>query len=248
MAGCLQQCDDLVQQATAVLRGTSRTLLVQRVMTSACQLLGLLESASPPESKERQAAVAAQKVRLTELDREYREAASRDVQLVYTAGLLLGLGGIVLYATAVGSILARGGVSASSSAAIAGYAIAGAVGALVSIMSRVNEGTLALKFDLDLARGFVLLIGSMRAFIGMVFGLLAFFAVTSGFVKLFVLPASGSDERFYFLCAVAFLAGFSERWAQDTFTGGLTGRGARNQADPYAQSESARTPGGPQSR
>ena len=76
--------------------------------------------------------------------------------------------------------------------------------------------------------------------IGSVFGLLAFFMLTSKFVQVFDIPAQGSVQRFYFLCVIAFAAGFSERWAQDTLTGGPErARPREGPAAPAAKSRRA---------
>jgi hypothetical protein len=99
----------------------------------------------------------------------------------------------------------------------------------VSVIARVNSGSFAL--DVDVARGYTLFLGALRPVIGSIFGVLSYFALTSGFVEVFKLPKAESIERFYFICVIAFAAGFSERWAQDTLTGGLTGRG-RTPMDP----------------
>ncbi len=70
------------------------------------------------------------------------------------------------------------------------------------------------------ATGYTLFLGGVRPFLGSVFGLLSYFMLTSRFVQFFSVPDQGTSERFYFLCVIAFAAGFSERWAQDTLTGG----------------------------
>lgn len=57
------------------------------------------------------------------------------------------------------------------------------------------------------------------------------------------MPADRS-ERFYFLCVVAFLAGFSERWAQDTLTGGLAKRAAPTGSGPPAAAAESPKPTG----
>jgi hypothetical protein len=50
---------------------------------------------------------------------------------------------------------------------------------------------------------------------GAVFGLALYAAITSGLLDLFALP-SDPTQKFFFLLAVAFISGFSERFAEDT--------------------------------
>ena len=122
---------------------------------------------------------------------------------------------------------------------VIGCLVAGALGAVVSVIARINSGTFALDFDV--ARGYTLFLGALRPVIGSIFGLLAYCMLTSGFVDVFALPREGSIERFYFLCVIGFAAGFSERWAQDTLTGGLTGRG-RTKGESSGVAPPARAP------
>ena len=204
-----------------MLRGRSRRIAIQRVMTSACHLLSLVDARGEHPPQAHKASVAAEVRQLADVRRSYREAANGDAQLVYFAGMAVEIGALaLLYATA-GSILDKEGVHAST---IVGCLVAGALGAVVSVIARVNSGSFSL--DADIARGYTLFLGSVqvRRWIGSIFGLLIYFAVTSDFIQIFKVPADAT-EAFYFFSVLAFGAGFSERWAQDTLTGGLTGRG-----------------------
>ena len=69
---------------------------------------------------------------------------------------------------------------------IIGCLVAGALGAVVSVIARINSGTFDLDFDV--ARGYTLFLGALRPVIGSIFGLLAYFMLTSGFVDVFQLP------------------------------------------------------------
>ena len=217
----LHHCDELAIRAGEVLRGRSRRIVIQLVMTTACHLLSLIdargEGRDPAEHK---AAIASHQRELVELRHAYRQAANGDAQLVYFGGMVVGIALLALLYVVAGGILH--GDENIEDATIVGCLVAGAVGAVVSVIARVNSGSFSL--DVDVARGYTLFLGGLRPVIGSIFGLLSYFALTSGFVEIFKLPDE-SMKRFYFLCVIAFAAGFSERWAQDTLTGGLTGRG-----------------------
>jgi hypothetical protein len=219
IARALRHCDELAIRAGEVLRGRSRRIAIQLVMTSACHLLSLVDARGTNPPQTHRAAVAAELRQLADVRRSYRESANGDTQLVYFAGMAVGIGALALLYAAAGSILDNEGVHAST---IVGCLVAGAVGALVSVIARVNSGSFSL--DADVARGYTLFLGSLRPWIGSIFGLLIYFAVSSNFVQVFKVPSDDTDA-FYFYCVLAFVAGFSERWAQDTLTGGLTGRG-----------------------
>jgi hypothetical protein len=230
IARALHQCDELAIRACEVLRGRSRRICIQLVMTSACHLLALVDAQTRHrDPHDHKAAIAAELHDLAELRHDYRQAANGDAQLVYFGGMVVGIAGLALLYILAGGILQAN--ESIEDATIVGCLVAGAVGAVVSVIARVNSGSFAL--DSDVARGYTLFLGGLRPVIGSVFGLLSYFALTSGFVEIFKLPTADDTKRFYFLCVIAFAAGFSERWAQDTLTGGLTGRG-RDRDEPKA--------------
>ena len=239
IARALHHCDELAVRAGEVLRGRSRRIAVQLVMTSACHLLSLVDARGENPSHAHKAAVAAELREQAAIARSYRESANGDAQLVYFAGMAIGIAALGLLYLTAGSILDKEGVHAST---IVGCLVAGAVGAVVSVIARVNSGSFAL--DEDVARGYTLFLGSLRPWIGSIFGLLIYFAVTSDFVQVFQVPEDDT-EAFYFFCVLAFGAGFSERWAQDTLTGGLTGRGRdKGATTARAPAQVPKVPGG----
>jgi hypothetical protein len=238
IARALHHCDELAIRAGEVLRGRSRRIAIQLVMTSACHLLSLVDARGENPPQAHKSAVAAEVRALADVGRSYRESANGDAQLVYFAGMAMGIAALgVLYLLA-GSILDKEGVHAST---VVGCLVAGALGAIVSVIARVNSGSFSL--DTDIARGYTAFLGSLRPWIGSIFGLLIYFAVTSNFVQVFKVPDDETDA-FYFFCVLAFGAGFSERWAQDTLTGGLTGRGrAKDDAVAATAAKAGKKPG-----
>ncbi len=221
IARALHDCDELVARATEVLGGRNRRITIQLVMTSASHLLSLVDArGGRREDAAHKAAVVAERLEIAALRAYYRDAANGDAQLVYFLGMVVGITIlIVVYIVAQGVLLAEG----VEERTIIGCLVGGALGAIVSVIARINSGTFALDFDVG--RGQTLFLGSLRPFLGAVFGLLSYFMLTSDFVDVFSLPEEDPLKRFYFLCVIAFGAGFSERWAQDTLTGGLTGKG-----------------------
>ncbi len=226
IARALHQCDEIAVRASEVLRGRSRRICIQLVMTSACHLLSLVDARSQHTPQSRKEAVAAEIRELGEVRQSYREASNGDAQLVYFAGMALGIAALGLTYLALSNLLTAQDINRAT---VVGTLVAGGVGAVVSVIARVNSGSFAL--DSDVPRGYTLFLGSLRPWIGSVFGLLIYLAVESKFVQLFDVPKT-FPENLYSLCVLAFAAGFSERWAQDTLTGGLTGRGRAKQQQP----------------
>lgn len=89
----------------------------------------------------------------------------------------------------------------------------GALGAIVSVMERITRGK-RLDVDVDQTKVVKVLAGGFRPLIGAAFGA-ALFVLIRGHLLPLTLPPDDRTALFYF-GGLAFIAGFSERWAQDT--------------------------------
>jgi hypothetical protein len=83
---------------------------------------------------------------------------------------------------------------------------AGALGAMVSVLTRMRSNNFVLDYEVGRMAAFWL--GAIRPFIGAVFGLFIYFALQSELLQLQE-PAEG--KAFFFFTLLAFVAGFSER-------------------------------------
>ena len=95
-----------------------------------------------------------------------------------------------------------------------GVAVAGGVGALLSVMTRLTANN--LRVDPDAGPKLVLLAGSFRPVIGAIFAFVVYMFVEGGLIPIKV-TATGLSATYFFL-GIGFLAGFSERFAQDAVT------------------------------
>ena len=116
-----------------------------------------------------------------------------------------------------------------------GCVVAGGLGTVFSVVLRMTVGSFDVDYEMGPRR--LKLIGSFRPFIGAASGLALFFAAEAGILRLpnsFNPPEYG---KFYVLAFFAFLAGFSERFARDTFLGAEEDekRRARQPASGIAQ-------------
>ena len=211
IAALLHKCDELAVRARTVLTGLRKRICLELVMASASHLLSLVdERAAHGDAEKTKKAVAAETAHLKNVDGYYRDAANGQAQMVY-------FGGMGVTTVAVGALALIGGLFLSLPAIDDGefYATlsAGAGGALISVIQRINSG----KFDLDfdVGRPYLVFLGGLRPLMGAIFGLLVYFAVASAIVQLSPIP-DGGTARLYALIVLAFAAGFSERWAQDT--------------------------------
>jgi len=88
----------------------------------------------------------------------------------------------------------------------------GAIGAIISVMARVSQGE-RVDVDSDKSKMVTVLAGSFRPVIGAVFGAVLYVLICGGLLPLTV---PGGDQKCLFFAGLAFVAGFTERWAQDT--------------------------------
>lgn len=97
-------------------------------------------------------------------------------------------------------------------AAILVSVIAGGIGACISVMTRMTTGKLVL--DHRAPRWLLLKLGAFRVVIGATFGTALFFLLMGGILQMSG-PNTNDTEWIYFYAGLAFVAGFSERLAQD---------------------------------
>lgn len=237
----LHECDEIGIKASEVLVGKGRIVAMQLVMASAAHLLSLVDERSGhgTEAKTRRALVV-QRKELTHARKYFQQAANGEAQIVYVFGMTLGIGALGVLAALLEAFVGFGGIDGRE---LFGALIAGGLGALVSVMSRISGGRFSLASDFGAK--YPLFLGLLRPLIGSIFGLVIYFALASGLVEIFNLPKPGigqaaDNDRLYFYAAMAFLAGFSERWARDMLLGpsGL-GRGEERATEgPEAGHES----------
>jgi hypothetical protein len=220
IAEALHECDALAIKASEVLVGKARPIALQLVMASAGHLLSLVDERSAHGSTAKtKRAVTVQRRELGRTESYVRKAANGEAQIVYVFGMTLGVAGLALLTALIALFADPGRIDSRE---FFGCLLAGSLGALVSVMSRISSGRFLLASDFG-AR-YPLFLGILRPLIGSIFGLVIYFALASGLVKVFNLPEQGSGPRadnasLYFYAAMAFLAGFSERWARDMLLG-----------------------------
>jgi len=149
-----------------------------------------------------------------ELDRiaeNYEQAASREAQIVYLGGMLGGVLALCAITVPVGILLAASEVPVNLTTFF-GCLIAGALGALVSVVTRMSADKFHVRHEVG--RSYVQRVAAFRPFIGGVFGLLVYFALQGGLIRQLDVPEDPRD-RFAFFLVLAFAAGFSERLVKE---------------------------------
>jgi hypothetical protein len=94
--------------------------------------------------------------------------------------------------------------------------LAGGAGAVVSVMMRMTRDQLTLNYESGLPT--IRLLGVIRPLLGALFGGAIYLLLAGGLISISGAPKNPTD-LIYFYTGIAFIAGFSERWAQDVVTG-----------------------------
>jgi hypothetical protein len=211
VAAQLHRCDEIAIRAMQVLSGLRRRICLHLVMTSAAHLLSFVDARAAHESAED--VVKQEKDALDATHAYYCGAANGQAQIVYFVGMAAIAAALGIFALFGSWWIPLAGITDERE--FYGCIAAGAFGAVVSVVQRINSGHFDLTYDVG--RPYLAFLGGLRPLLGAGFGLILYFAVTSGLVDVFSIPDEGTERLFMFL-VLAFLAGFSERWAQDTLT------------------------------
>jgi hypothetical protein len=208
VASELHRCDELAVRANTVLTGVRQRICLELVVSCAAHLLSLVDGrAGPGHKATTAAALDRERDALGKVETYYREAANGQAELIYSGGI----------ATVMVAIAAFAAIWLTHSwAAPVAALVAGAVGAVVSVIQRINSGTFELNYDVGGPYAFFL--GGLRPLIGGAFGMAITFAFDGGLLHLPVAASASTNDRRVALLVLGFLAGFSERWAQDTLT------------------------------
>ena len=202
----LYRCDELGVRARIVLKGIRQRICLRLVMSSAAHLLALVDARAAHNDETKVAeTLEHERKALDETEEYYCQAANGQAQIVYFTGMIS--------VAAVISIVSALVLSFDWAGAVAAL-IAGSIGAVVSVIQRINSGHFELEYDVG--RPYAFFLGGLRPLIGGAFAIVIAFAFTSGILHLPLSSQHSDTDQRLALLVLSFLAGFSERWAQDT--------------------------------
>jgi hypothetical protein len=203
----LHRCDELGVRARIVLRGIRQRICLRLVMASAAHLLSLVDArAAHTDDTKIATALEEERAALDKAEAYYCTAANGQAQIVYFVGMVFTAAVISL----VTAICLTAGWAGSEYAAL----IAGGVGAVVSVVQRINAGQFDLEYDVG--RPYAFFLGGLRPLIGGAFALVIAFAFKSGVLHLPLSKTHTTSEEQFALIVLGFISGFSERFAKDT--------------------------------
>ena len=227
----LHTCETLAIRASEVLNGTSERITMQWILSVAGYVLGIIDQADgKPTAQQSATAAKRSKTELAQVEAYYDRVGGKTGRLVYFGGMMAGLGWLAALAVVGAGVYSFFGTFHRHDVGTETFFVcygAGAVGAVVSVMSRMGSGKDdAFSLDYEVGRKAIRRIGSFRPVIGAIFAVVLYFALRGGLLQL--KTASGNETTFFY-ATLAFLAGFSERRARivlgsaERVLGGATG-------------------------
>jgi hypothetical protein len=210
VADLLHECDLLAMRVSEVLRGATEQIALRWILGIEMHLLGFFERESSPDKASEAELVRAQRRRLDECEAYYHRAASKTGRIIYISGMFIGLWLAAVLGAIVGLLLWVAGLSGDELRLILICYGGGAIGALVSTLSRMSRAEHGrFNLDFELGRPLIRRLGVFRPLLGAGIGVSTFFLLASGVLD--IQPAE--DEKPFYYGFAAFLAGFSERFA-----------------------------------
>jgi hypothetical protein len=210
----LAGCADLQNRALLYLTPRPRKVCIGQLITLTTTLLAELEASDEPDQP-RTKAMASMRAQLLRAENYYLAAVQRRARNRYASGTAVG---IIPYAVALALLIVLSGDlldSPRQAELLAVSTIAGAVGATISVLARLTSGRLILGSLEENSDRTLRQLGAVRPTVGAVFGVVLFLVVSSDIVPL-ELPAPPGN--LFLFAAFGFVAGFSERFAQDALS------------------------------
>jgi hypothetical protein len=230
----LQIARDSVR-ANSLLRGMTQRMATANLFALSRDMIASLEA------KDCGSALHAYKRDLNDIADFAGEAGKRAARIVYIKGLLGGLLAVTALLAALTYVFSSVSVPDVDSTLLVGCLIAGALGAVMSVLIRLSSGS--LEVDHQFGREYLASLAGVRPFIGVAFALLLYFAFKANLLAQVNVPDHGSGE-FAFYFTSGFLIGFSERFAKQIVHNAESGF-AGGEQDGARRQEGAGSPTAP---
>jgi hypothetical protein len=213
--------ETLAIRVSEVLSGTAERISMQWLLSVAGYLLSVVDNDDRRPNRN-EAAKASRRARheLAKVETYYDRAGEKTGRLVYFWGMMIGVAVLALLAVPGAwaySLLADDFQLKDSKTFFVCYGM-GAIGAVVSVMTRMAQSGGDGFVDYEVGRPSLRRVGSFRPVIGAVFAVVLYFALQSGLIQL---QTGDKGTTTFFYAALAFIAGFSERRAR-ILLGGAT--------------------------
>jgi len=222
--------ETLAIRVNEVLCKTPERIATQWLLSVAGYLLSVVDTDARLNKHEATRAARRARSELARIETYYDRAGEKTGRLIYFWGMMIGVVTLAILGVAGALIYAfpeQTRLSDTKTIFIC-YGM-GAIGAVISVLTRMSQTRKDgdAFIDYEVGRPALRRVGSFRPVIGAVFAVVLYFALQSGLVNLQTSTGAktGGGEidqaTTFFYAALAFMAGFSERWAR-VLLGGAT--------------------------
>jgi hypothetical protein len=231
IAEALDECETLAVRVEEILRGPSELIALRRIHAVASHTLGFVDrewgrQPSRAEARserdeitkpEREAFVARQREELKHIEGFYKRSGNQQARIVFFWGMAQGLLALVLLTSLTVTLawlidsIDGGDRHWAEHQLFIISVIAGALGALLSVLTRMASLTGKFVIDHEVGRKNLRWIGIYRPFVGGIFGVATFLLLASGIMQT-QSPGEGKDFAYYGILAL--FSGFFERFTK----------------------------------
>jgi hypothetical protein len=231
VARALDECEILAARTEEILRGPSELIALRRITAVASHLLGYVDRSwgreSPPPTgqptpdwshqAECKAFVERQRHELKDVERFYRRTGNGQAKILFFWGMVQGLVFLALV-TALASVLIWGADNIDDGQGhwgqlqlLAICVMAGALGAFLSVLTRMAALTGKFHLDFEVGRMNVRWLGLYRPLVGGIFGVATFLLLASEIMQT---NTPGPERDYAYYGILAFFSGFFERFTK----------------------------------
>ena len=231
VARALDECEILAARTEEILRGPSELIAMRRITAVASHLLGYVDRSwgreSPPPTgqptpdwthqAECKAFVERQRHELKDVERFYRRTGNGQAKILFFWGMVQGLVFLALV-TALASVLIwavdnidDGQGHWGQLQLLAICVMAGALGAFLSVLTRMAALTGKFHLDFEVGRMNVRWLGLYRPLVGGIFGVATFLLLASEILQT---NTPGPERDYAYYGILAFFSGFFERFTK----------------------------------
>jgi hypothetical protein len=210
----VRSCQRIGYQAWHRLAPYDRRLCQNMVFSVVEEAFRMLDD----DENDHEGCVKALAERLEEAEQFMLRSAARRAQSHYLKGVLLGGVAITAILAILTAVLEITGEMSQFRGTLLLVAVAGAAGAAISVPMRMTSGSFRMNLptlNAEMKGTDLHLVGGLRPFMGLVLALASYTVVLAGLVPM--KDGEGELKQTALYVTIGFLAGFTERFAQDMF-------------------------------
>lgn len=204
----LADCEHANHEVCRLLIGSERDICSEKLYQVADAALAAASYSDAAAAEKRFEVV---KARFQDARDAFESFAARQASLQYFYGMLWGIPALGVSAALAATALLAVGTGDHTMRLLFVAVATGGLGAIVSVMSRMTVGD--LKVEWTSGDAVLRLLGAVRPFVGAIFGVALYMLLRGGILPFDTPSSDAGTVAFYGI--LAFLGGFSERWAQD---------------------------------